>query len=114
MGKKFLRSETVRHLRLGKNRRKLQKWRKSRGRHSKFRRNRAGYPSSPTVGYKRQRSIAGLIKGKRPIVVINMNELERADKMGRIVISRRVGAKNRIELLRKAREMNFEISGGKS
>jgi len=109
MGKKFLRSETVRLLRLGKKRRKLQKWRKPRGRHSKIRKKRFGYPLSPSIGYKKPRSSSGLIRGKAHLLVRNIGELERAGKNLRIVLSRRLGAKKRLELLKKAAEMGLEV-----
>ncbi len=114
MSKRFLRSETVRFLRLGKNRRKLQKWRRPRGRHNKIRKGRAGYPLSPSVGYKKPRAVAGLIHGKLPIVIHNLKELARVDASMRVVLSRSVGAKKRIELLKKAHEMHLEISGVKT
>lgn len=105
---RFLRSDTVRHSRLGKNRRKLQKWRKPRGRHSKIRRKRFGYPAAPTVGFKSPNASAGMIAGLTPRLVHNVKELE-ALTQANIAIIARVGAKKKLELLKKAQEKDIRI-----
>ncbi len=105
---RFLRSDTARHSRLGKNRRKLQKWRRPRGMHSKIRRKRFSYPIMPTVGHKSARATSGLIRGKKPIVVENLAELAKIGKHNLVVLSSRIGAKKRIELLKKVEEMKLE------
>ena len=64
MVRQFLRSDSVRHSRLGKGRRKLLKWRRPRGRHSKIRRHRFSYPVMPAVGYGVPRKDSGKIKGR--------------------------------------------------
>lgn len=104
---KFLRSDTVRHARLGKNKRRLQKWRKARGRHSKIRRKHFSYPVQPGIGYKQTAQKAGLIRGKRATHIGSMGDLSSVQKGSAIIISRRIGAKKRIEILKKAHEMNL-------
>ena len=106
---RFLRSDTARHSRLGKNRRKLQKWRRPRGMHSKIRRKRFGYPTFPTVGHKSPRATSGLIDGKKPMVVESIAGLSNVGKNNLVVISRRIGAKKRIELLKKIEEMKLDL-----
>lgn len=103
---KFLRSETVRFLRLGKKRRKLQKWRRPRGRHSKIRKKRVSYPLQPSIGFKQQS------RGETKIVINSMREMMKLGKGTKAIISRRIGAKTRIEMLKKASEMGIVISGG--
>ncbi len=109
MIKKFLRSDTVRHIRLGKNRRKLQKWRRPRGRHSKIRRHRFGYPLMPSVGYRTPKKESGMINNLRPVLVHNLRELELLAKEN-IAIIARVGAKKKLEMIKKAQERSIKIS----
>lgn len=106
---RFLRSDTVRHLRLGKKRRKLQKWRKARGRHSKIRRKHVGYPVQPGIGYKQPARLAGLIKGKRTVHIVSLRDLDTLSKGTVIILSRRLGAKKRLTLLKRAHEMHLTI-----
>ena len=61
MSDKFKRQESGRHSKLGKNRKKLQKWRGAKGRDNKIREHRFGYPKAPSVGYKNTRKDFGKI-----------------------------------------------------
>jgi|SRR3989344_6514935 len=110
----FLRTDWMRFSRLGKNRKKLQVWRRARGKHSKIRKKRFSYPVMPTVGYKTQRKDIGRIDGKIPVLVHNLNELLALTK-NNVVILARVGAKKKLELIKKANELNLKITnlGGK-
>lgn len=108
MKRKFLRSDTRRHLRLGKKRRKLQVWRRPRGRHNKVRRKRFGYPVQPGVGSKSSRKTSGLINGKVPMLVHNLQELQKLTKQNSVIIAR-VGAKKKLDIIKKANEMKLEI-----
>lgn len=109
MPRQFLRTETRRFSRLGKTRKKLRKWRRPRGPHSKVRKHRFGYPASPAIGYKVQRSERGLVNGKMPVLVHNVQELSRVPKDS-IVIIARVGARKKLELIKKADEMKLPIA----
>ncbi|MBS3066141.1 50S ribosomal protein L32e [Candidatus Pacearchaeota archaeon] len=109
MTKKFIRQDFMRHLKLGKKRKKLQKWRRPRGRQSKMRLNMKGYPAHPSVGYKSPRKEAGKIQGYNPVLITNLNELKNMGKNSAVIISRRVGAKKKIEIIKKASEMNLKI-----
>ena len=52
MAPTFIRQDYMRHIKIGSGRKKLLKWRRPKGRHSKMRKQRKGYPAIPTVGYK--------------------------------------------------------------
>ncbi|MBI3334625.1 50S ribosomal protein L32e [Candidatus Pacearchaeota archaeon] len=106
---RFLRSDTARHSRLGKNRRKLQKWRAPRGRHSKIRRKRFGYPRLPGIGFGTPRKEVGLIQGLKPKLVHNIRELEQLQK-GAIAIMARIGARKKLEVLKRAAELKIKIA----
>ena len=106
---KFVRRSTWKFSRMGLGRRKLQRWRSAVGRHSKIRKNRFGYTKSPRIGFKSPKNESGKIRGKLPILVRNMIELSSASKENVIIIARRVGAKKRIEMIKKANEIGVAI-----
>jgi large subunit ribosomal protein L32e len=109
MSRKFLRTDIRRFLKLGKSRRKLQVWRAARGVHSKIRRKRKGYPVMPTVGYKTSKKEYGKIGGLKPVLVHNLKELDKAGK-NLIVIIARIGAKKKLEIIKKAQERGIKIA----
>lgn len=111
---KFLRTDWMRFSRLGKNRKKKQKWRRARGKHSKIRRKRMGYPVMPTVGYMSSRAESGRVEGKIPVLVHNLNDMKTLSKDSLVILAR-VGAKKKLDLIKKAQEMNIKILnlGGK-
>ncbi|MDO8563732.1 MAG: eL32 family ribosomal protein [Nanoarchaeota archaeon] len=116
MPKKFLRQDTRRHLRLGKRRRKLQKWRNPRGRHNKVRRQRRNYPARVKIGYGTPRETSGKIDNLTPVLVHNLKELSVLKKDSLIIIAR-VGARKKLDIIKKANESGFKImnlSGGNS
>lgn len=113
---KFQRTDAVRFSKLGKNRKKKQKWRAAKGRDNKIREKRKSYPREPNVGFKGKRSESGKINGKVPILAMNVKDLEKVGK-DNVVIIARVGAKKRMEMIKKADEMklkiiNINIKGG--
>ena len=113
MSRRFERADTVRFLRLGKKRPKLQKWRRPRGRHSKIRRKRFSYDIQPGIGFGKPASQRGLVKGVRPILIHNLFELDKvhANKDATVIISSRIGAKKRLEMLKKASEKKLHVIG---
>lgn len=116
--KRFVRRSTLKYSRMGKGRPKLQRWRRAVGRHSKIRKNRFGYTKSPRIGFKSAKKESGRINGKMPMLIRNMNDISKLDKGNILIIARSVGAKKKIELIKKANEMNLEIlnirAGGKN
>lgn len=108
MSKKFLRSDTNRFSRLGKGRKKLWRWRRARGKSHKMRLGRAGYSSVPKVGFKTPKSEAGKINGMIPQLIHNLNELKSLEK-NKIAILARVGAKKKLEIMKKADELGIKI-----
>lgn len=109
MTRKFLRQDMMRHLRLGKKRKKNQKWRRPKGRDSKMRLKMKGYPVSPSVGYKVPQKDAGKIRGMNPVLVHNVEQLTRILKGNAGMIGSRVGAKKKLEIMKKAEEMNIPL-----
>jgi large subunit ribosomal protein L32e len=101
---KFMRRDTKRYSKLGKNRKKLQKWRRPKGRDNKMRLKRRGYPACPSVGYRSPKKNRAVI----PIQIHNVKQLEALKKNESIIIAR-VGAKKKIDIIKKSREMNLKI-----
>ncbi len=114
--KQFVRRGTLKYSRMGLRRPKLQKWRAARGRHSKIRKNRFGYLKSPRIGFKKPVSESGKINNKMPLLVRNMSDVIGANKNNILIIARTLGAKKKIEILKKANEMKLEIlnAGGQN
>lgn len=109
MIKKFLRQDIARHSKLGKNRPKLEKWRKPKGRHSKMRLYRKSYPASPSIGYGSSKEELGNVKGKKPVLVSNKSDLENITKNNIIILSTRLGARKKMEILKMITEKNLEV-----
>lgn len=110
MAKKYLRQDTHRYSKFT-NRAKNLKWRRPKGKHSKMRRFRKSYPSRPNIGERTPIGMAGKIKNMTPMLVHNTTELSQLPKNS-IVIIARVGAKNKMEIMKKAAEMNLIVSNG--
>lgn len=108
MSKEFKRQETHRHSRLGKKRKKLQTWRRPKGRDSKMRLKMKSYPISPTIGHRSSKKDSGKIKGLTPIIVHNLKDLGKCDKNSIIIIAK-IGAKKKLDIIKKAQEKNIKI-----
>ncbi|PIO07461.1 50S ribosomal protein L32e [Candidatus Pacearchaeota archaeon CG10_big_fil_rev_8_21_14_0_10_35_219] len=113
--KKFIRRDSGRFSKLGKKRKKLQKWRGAKGRDNKIREKRKGYPKAPVIGYKKSSKNQGKIKGLIPVHVSNVKDLEKVGKKNIIIVGK-IGARKKMELLKKIDERKLEmynVSGGK-
>ena len=106
---KFLRRTSVRLSKLGKRRKKKQVWRKPTGRDNKMREQRRGKPPVVSIGYSTDKNSRGKIKGKTPIFVKNIRELEKIGKQD-IIILGNIGKKKKIELAKKANELQIEVA----
>ena len=111
----FLRSDWMRHSRLGRGRRKLQKWRRPRGRHSKIRRKRFGYPMKVMIGFSSPREGRGTVQSLNPVLVHNIKEISALKKESIAIIARAVGARSKIAMIKTAQEKGIKIAnvGGK-
>ncbi len=105
---KQLRRNTDRYKRLGKNRKKLQKWRRPRGRHSKIRERKRGYTSMVEVGSRKPRKERGRIDGMDIARVENIKDLE-SIKDKKIIVIAKMGKRKRQEIEKKAKELNLRM-----
>lgn len=106
--KKFLRRVWMRYSKLGRGKKKKQKWRRPRGRDNKMREKQRGYPRTVSIGYGNKKSLRGNIKGLNPIKIQNITELEQL-KENDIVILGKVGMKKKIEIAKKAKDKKIKI-----
>ncbi len=105
---KFIRRNWTKASRLGKGRKKKQVWRAPKGRHSKTRKKRKGYPIKVMVGFKQENKGRNMIKNQKPVIVNNLKELEKIKK-GEIAVVGNVGAKKKIEIAKMAKEKEIPI-----
>ncbi len=98
---KFIRRNWTKASRLGKGRKKKQVWRAPKGRHSKTRKKRKGYPIKVMIGFKQTQKA-------KPIFVNNIKELEKIKK-GETAIVGKMGNKKKIEIAKKAKEKGITI-----
>jgi len=104
MRKKFLRRTWSRYSKLGKGRKKKQKWRKPTGRDNKMREKTKGHPKIVSIGYKKSKKM----NKKNQILVRNIKDLEKV-KENQIVIMGHIGKKKKIEIAKKAKEMKIPL-----
>jgi len=105
---KFLRRDWGRYSKLGKNRKKKQKWKNPKGRDNKMREKRKGYPAVISIGYKKNKKDYGKIENKIPTIIRNLNDLEKIKK-DEIAVIGRIGKKKKIDVAKKAKEMKIQI-----
>jgi large subunit ribosomal protein L32e len=106
---KFVRRIWYKYSKLGKRRKKKQVWRRPTGRDNPMREKRKGYPASVNIGYKSSKKDLGKIKGKNPVIVKILKDLEKVKKND-IVFIGSVGKKKKIDLVKKAKEKGLEVS----
>jgi len=100
---KFLRRTSNRYSKLGRKRKKKQVWRKPTGRDNKMREKRRGYPAVVSIGCKKENSNV-----KKLVIVRNIEDLKKIEK-GKTILLGNVGIKKKLEILKKAKEMNILI-----
>ena len=105
---KFIRRNWTKASRLGKGRKKKQVWRAPKGRHSKTRLKRKGYPTKVMIGFREEEKERYLIRKQKPIIINNVRELEKI-KHGEIAIIGKVGNKKRIEIAKVAKEKKISV-----
>ncbi|MBD3164889.1 50S ribosomal protein L32e [Candidatus Woesearchaeota archaeon] len=87
------------------------KWRKPRGIDSKIRLNLKGYRKSVEPGYGSPKEVRHLHNsGLEPLIVYGMGDIKNIDKEKQgIVLSKKLGNKKRIEMVKKAKELSIRV-----
>ena len=82
-------------------------WRKPRGMHNKVRLSKKGHPAKVSIGYGTKKETRNLYNSEFDYKLINnLKDLEDLDKKY-IMISRSIGLKKKVEILKKAKELNL-------
>jgi len=100
--KKFLRCKWRTYPKLGRGRKKKQKYRKAKGRHNKIREKNRGNPRRVEIGYKQK-----FVKKPEIIVVSNVKQLQNL-KNKEIKLSG-IGRKKKLAIIEEARKLNLKI-----
>jgi len=87
------------------------KWRWGHGRDNKIRLKMKGKPRPPESGYRSPKAVRGLLRnGLKPVIVRNVEDLEKVDKEKEIaVIYHGVGKRKRMQIIEKAKELGIQI-----
>ena len=105
----FSRQDSHKKKRLGN------KWRKPKGLQSKMRLQKKGYKVSVKTGYGTDKKTKGLIKGLQKIIINNVKELATIDeKTQGIIISKSVGKKKKVEIIKEAEKKKIKVLSIKS
>lgn len=105
---KFLRHTAHKYSKLGLRRKKKKVWRRPTGRDNKMREKRRGHPAVVSIGYSTNKKTRGNIMKKTPVMVRNVQDLQKVQK-NQIVMLSNVGKKKRIEIAKKAKELKIEV-----
>src|SRR3989344_1681946 len=85
-------------------------WRAPKGMHSKLRRKRKGKGLLPSIGYAAPKKFRGLSReGLIQVTISKITQLENLTKKHGIILSRSLGIKKRLELLKKIKEMGLRV-----
>ncbi len=98
--KNFVRRGWYRYSKLGKGRRKKQKWRKPKGRDNVMREKRKSRGKVVSIGYKTPYK-------KRTPVVHNLKELKKG--LGEVIFAAKTGKKKRAEMAEKAKKLGIKV-----
>lgn len=100
----FVRQEYNKRKKLPKN------WRRPRGIHSKLRLRRRGKPARVAIGYKTPNQVRHLTKdGLKKVIIFNLKDLKNLKKEEIAIISRTVGNRKKLEILKEAQKSNLKI-----
>lgn len=102
---KFVRQEAWRYKRLG------EKWRRPRGKDSKTRLQKSGWPPLVKVGYRSPRKYRGLHpSGFNEVLVHNISELEGLDPARHAVrLAGSLGARTKLRIYEKAASLGLRV-----
>tara|TARA_Y100000310_G_scaffold331077_1_gene404004 strand:+ start:2556 stop:3161 length:606 start_codon:yes stop_codon:yes gene_type:complete len=100
---KFVRQQSVKN--------KLKStWRKPKGLHSKLRLRKGGKGKVPRVGYGSPKLSKNLISGFKIAIIHNFKDLGNIDpKSENVLISKSVGKKKKVELLKKIKDLGIKV-----
>jgi len=105
---KFLRKDSHKMSKLGKGRKKKQKWKKPTGRDNKMREKRKGHRKVVSIGYKTDKISRGMIEQKVPVEISNIAQLKKL-RENEVPVLANVGMKKKIEIAKAAQKADIKI-----
>lgn len=105
---RFLRRNWTKASRLGKGRKNKQVWRSAKGRHSKTRNKRKGYPAIVEIGFRTEKKGRDLLDKKEQVRVSNVSDLSKVQK-NQIAVIANVGYKKKIAIAEEAKKKGIEV-----
>lgn len=106
---KFLRIGYTQYSKLGLRRKNKQKYRKSKGIDNKIRLKMKGHLRNVNIGYRGERKLRELIRGLKPVVVHNIEEIK-SMKKDEIGILGKIGMKKKMEIANYILKHNIRIN----
>ena len=104
----FRRTAWATFIKLGSRQKSMQKYKRARGRHNKIRQKEKSRPVNVEIGFRNKVSERGLINGKMPVLVYNIQDLKKVGKDNIAVIGQ-IGMKNKIEIAREIQKSKIEV-----
>lgn len=78
--------------------------------HSKLRRKKKGKGNLPSIGYSSPKEIRGLSRaGLIPVIISEVSRLNKLGSKHGVIISRAVGTRKRINILKKIKDLNLNV-----
>lgn len=105
----FQRTKFHAYKKLGSGQKSMIKYKRATGRHNKTRQKWRSRPPMVEIGYKNKCATSGMVEGKRPILVYNLNDLKKANKDNIIIIGK-VGNLTRMEIAKEILAKKLEVS----
>ena len=104
----FLRTDARKYSRLGVRRRNKQVYRKPKGGENKIRLNKKGHWRKVKVGFRSAFVDRYKLDGLVTVMIYNVSDLEKV-KSGQVAIVGKVGMKNKIKIVKRAKEKNIDL-----
>ena len=103
----FIRQDNDRRMRIGRK----AKWRKPKGIHSKIRHHFKGRRKMPSPGFKSPTKVRGLHdSGLKIVGILSADGIKGIKKESEgIIIAKSIGMKKRLEILKKAKELQIQV-----
>ena len=106
---KFKRTESHKYSKLGVRRKSKQKYRKGKGIDNKMRLNKRGRTKKVKIGFRSPRKTRGLIDGLKPVMVFNIEDIQKIKK-SEIGVLGKIGMKKKYEVAKHILENKIKLS----
>ncbi len=104
----FQRTKHYAYVKLGKRQKSMRKYRRATGRHNKTRQKWRSRPPRVEVGYKNRFETRNLLNEKTPVMVYNLNDLDKVTKDS-IAIIGKIGNKAKLEIAKQIISRKLEV-----